>query len=266
MVKVNRESDFSDEIEKTRLLSDNFNAYLIPKDSNGTPLNGYALNLGNLGLKRIKWDMRTESIKFTPVTRRDEICIVKFMGFDFEFSFGKNSFDMMYLMLGQHAYNHAQAFGLSLDNLSFKLQSESSDIGIQKRTEFKEGKQILSTVASNWDSQNRNIRTENISPKYDLKINIQHYNTLIESYLFKNFTLESGSQETEENSSDISESFKGHAGWVELVGTEIPNFSTIKILQESYNREINDGTKSLRKVSNSKNLKLLSDFNNTAKI
>ena len=265
MVSINRESDFSDEIEKTRLLSDNYNAYLIPKDSNGTPLNEYALNLGSLGLKRIKWDMRTESIKFKPVTRRDEICIVKFMGFDFDLSFGKNSFDMMYLLLGQHAFNHAQVFGLSLDNLAFKLQSESSDIGIQKKTEYKEGK-VLSTVSSNWNSENKAIKTENISPKYDLKINIQHYNTLVESYLFKNFTLEGGSQETEENSSDISENFKGHAGWVELVGTEIPNFSTIKILQESYNREINDGAKSIRKVSNSKNLKLLSDFNNTAKI
>lgn len=259
-LKFSRENNFSESIERRRLLSDNYNAYLIPKRANGSRIDDLALNLGELGLKEVSWEARDEVNIFKPITRREEICIVECNGFDFDLKFGKNSSDLMYLWLGQHALYHGQKFGLDVEKKTFRRESEAVKLGEQLKTpNFRQENIKISDVVSVWHDL---IRHENLVPTYDLKINIQHFNTLIETYYFKEFSFYKPKQNVSENSSEIEESVKGFASWVELGGTELPSLKSIKILQESYDRLINSGFDSVRQVNNNDNIKLLSEKQN----
>jgi hypothetical protein len=205
-------------IERSRVLSDNYNAFIINPNKPSQEI-----NLSDLGLKRISWESRDDTRTWIPCTRAEEICIVIHKGFDLELTWAKNAPDLMTLFTDQHIAYHN---GLVKQGRSVNV--DYLNIGNNKRTPSKDrGKVDNSPAVSNFYKVDNRIPTYYITPKFDLRIEIQHYsatsnNSLMEKYTFKNVSFYKPSQSTEENSAEIVESIKAHASYVERPNVDRP--------------------------------------------
>lgn len=264
---INNRQDNSLKVERTRLLSDNYNAHLI--SGYGTK-NEISFNLSDYGLKSIKWDARDEVVYKKPCTRLEEIAMVYLKGFDFDLTFGKNSSDLMKIFLDQHIA-YMGGMNIKQNDLSIDTKNSSSKLNIQKRTETKklgnvESKtSILSNVSTNFETTSNYTSADYLTPRFDLKINVQHYNTKVESLLFRNCVFFKPSQSTSENSAEIDESIKMFASSVEQIGNQVnsPKAEAFihnalsLMLQKNVNE--NDLHSHDRKIINSDNLKIYKD-------
>lgn len=219
--QVDNRQDHSFEIEKTRLLSDNYNAHIV--SYNGA-VEYISFNLSDYGLKEISWDSRDEIEVFKPCTRMEEIAIVHLKGFDIDLKWSKNSSDLMKIFLDQH---RAYFGGMNISKKETVLtdaKNRISKLHIQHRTpEKKRGditqkNKIIADYYGHFADYNSQtyISPDYLTPKFDLKINVQHHNGKVETILFKSVSFYKLSQRTSENGSEIDESIKAYSPSCEL--------------------------------------------------
>lgn len=212
---LNVHESFSNKIEKARLYSTNYNVYIVSYNRLEGQKNFHetSINLSNKGLKSIEWSCRDSSRIFKPVTRKEEIIIVKHGGIDINLSWAKNDTDMMAFMIDQHIAYHG---GM---NLRDKLTTENkynyeNKLGMNLRTDLKkignaEKKvNITSNAITNFSRKETFRNPTYLTARFDLRINQQHYNGRVESYLIKNVAFKDFSQKTSEGGNEIEESMK----------------------------------------------------------
>lgn len=262
MQEITTRQDNSYKIEKTRLISDNYNAYIIAYANNKRIAE---VNLSDNGLKQIRWEAREEVRTWKPCTRLEEIMEVEIKGFDFDFTFAKNSPDIMKILMDQHrAYyggfniekNINQNSNINQMNKVLKnlrtSEKQVAEVNVQNK--------IVAEGITNFNQSETFPLVSQITPTFDLKINIQHYNDKIESYLFKGFKLYKPTQSTAENGEEIIESCKGFASTVVANGNI--NFSPTttnlihNMLQNMFNSKSNDLLYHDRKILNKDNFNI----------
>lgn len=203
---------FSKKVEDTRLLSDNYNAYII--------FGKTKINLSDFGLKTIKWEAEDELIIRKPCTMKEKLPIIRRGGFHIDFSWEKNSPDLIMFLLDQ---NIAYLDGYAINNNQVK-ERDTSYIGIGQnlRTGLKYRSEVKnSDVNSVFVQYQGRIPTTFLTVNFDLQINIQHFSTNVETYYFRNGVLYSPSQSTEENSSPITEGVRGYFPTVEIIRNKL---------------------------------------------
>lgn len=230
--------DVRNEIERARVLSDNYNAYIIQIKDNKENI---VLNLGDYGLKEVKWEARDELIVKKPCTRREEIAHVHIKGFDLDFHFAKNSSDIMKMLLDQHIAYYG---GMNLNRSALEdTKNRVNKLMIQERTAQKElgditlskvgaDKKITSSPATSFSIAENDLSPTYVVPYFDVRINIQHHSKSVESYQFKQVSFYKPSQSTSENGSEIIESIRAFAVTVELVGQHVSSPNAEKIIHE----------------------------------
>lgn len=216
--------DHSYKIEKARILSDNYKAYIIHGNNR--------IDLSDFGLKSIKWEADDELIIRKPCTMKEKLPILRRGGFNFDFSWDKNSPDLMMFLLDQNIA-YLDGYVVNADIIEGR-DTNYNKIGQNLRTDLKYRSKVAnSDVNSAFTFSDTRTPTTYLTIKFDLLINIQHFSTRDESYMFKNGVLYAPSQSTEENSSNISESMKGYFPIVEMNSTISHNTDILYLVQNA---------------------------------
>jgi hypothetical protein len=219
---INNRQNHSLGIEKTRILSDNYNAYIVSYQGAKEHI---SFNLSDNGLKEISWDSRDEIEVFKPCTRLEEIAIVHLKGFDIDLRWAKNSSDLMKIFLDQHVAYYG---GMNLKKSALSdTKNRLNKLFIQHRTPIEERGDITKqnkivagshSYFSKHGSDNKNyMPSDYLTPKFDLIINVQHHNGRVETIKFKSVSFYKLSQKTSENGAEIEESIKAFSPSCELV-------------------------------------------------
>lgn len=199
--------DTSYKIERARLLSDNYKATIIHGSTK--------IDLSDYGLKTIKWEADDELLIRKPCTMKEKLPIIRRGGFNFDFSWDKNSPDLIMFMLDQNIA-YLDGYNVGLDIIEGR-DTNYNRIGQNLRTDLKYRSKVeKSDVNSSFTFADTRTPTTYITVKFDLLIEVQHFSSKIESYLFKNGVIYAPSQSTEENSSTISESMRAYFPIVEI--------------------------------------------------
>lgn len=213
---------------KGRISSDNYTIKLVCQSHKDRPV----FNLTELfGLTSFKWELVEEEITFTPITRLDPETIIIPKGVKMEFATKKENLDdIMTLLITQNSL----ALGNNATKKNFGLKTtKRTPLGINLRTDpknnqfgEKDSQKLLRHVARGVSIFNNSNSVHYVYPTYDLVCTIKHLTVmdlsdydlqlLEEEIIFKNVKLFAPTQSVTENSSDIEETFKGVAGWVEL--------------------------------------------------
>ena len=220
----NYRKDHNFKVEKTRLLSDNYNAYILYKDR--------TIDLSEFGLKSIKWEANDELIIRKPCTMKETLPIVRRGGFNFDFTWEKNCPDLMSFLLDQSI---AYLDGYDVVNDVVVIRDVNyGKMGQTLRTGLKYRSKVTnSDVNSVFTRTTNKMPTTYITAKFDLRIDVQQFTSKKESYIFKNGVFLSPSQSTEENSSPITESMKGYFPTVETNGSLVYDANIKSLLQNA---------------------------------
>lgn len=218
---------------KGRISSDNYDIMLVLTSHPDKPIIYLSKDYGITGFK---WELREEVIVTYPVTRLDAEVTVIPKGVDIEFATKKENLDdLMMLFLTQHAlslgrYATNENFGLKLmGNTMLGANLRTNPSNNKPEDQVKEGKRD-NHVANGVSIFNNNSSVHYVTPTFDLIVRIKHfvvdtytstdvYTNLEEGFIFKNVKLFSPAQAVSENSSNIEESFKAFAGWVQILNT-----------------------------------------------
>lgn len=220
--RIFNRQNHSSSIEKTRILSDNYNAYIVSYKGDKEYI---SFNLSDNGLKEISWDSRDEIEVFKPCTRLEEVAIVHLKGFDIDLRWAKNSSDLMKIFLDQHVAFYG---GMNLrKNALADTTDRLNKLFIQYRTPSdKRGditvKNKITSGAYGYftkhGSDNKHyMPSDYLTPKFDLIVNVQHHNGRVETIKFKSVSFYKLSQKTSENGAEIEESIKAFSPSCELV-------------------------------------------------
>ena len=225
MAIMNSRETFNNQVERSRVLSDNYKAYIIyGKEYKKIDLSDY-------GLKSISWDSRDELIVRRSCVQREELAVVRRLGFDFDLRFAKNAPDLMLFFLDQ---TKAYLNGITITPIPYIDERITDYVGINKnlRTELKYRSKVANSgINSVFQKTEGKIDTTYLSATFDLKIEILHYDGgSKETYLFKNGVFYKPSQSTSENSSFIDEGVKAFFPTVETVGNLAYNPETKSII------------------------------------
>lgn len=199
MTLFNKNQNFN--IEKARILSDNYEVFLEYNDVNGKLV---SINLNDNALKSFSWKSRDEIKIWKPCTKLEEIVHVKMLGFDIDLSFAKNSTEIATLYFDQHMKYYNQA--LSIDSGS----NTTRNLGKFNRTYENEYKSNFQGLG--------NGSAYNV-PTYDLRVKIQHYlsqdatQVMYEEIVFKTVKFYGMEESTSENSSEIEQKIKAFSSY-----------------------------------------------------
>jgi len=220
--RITNRQNHSSSIEKTRILSDNYNAYIVSFKGAKEYI---SFNLSDNGLKEISWESRDEIEVFKPCTRLEEVAIVHLKGFDIDLKWAKNSSDLMKIFLDQHTAFYG-GMNLKKDALS-DSQNRANKLFIQHRTPSDERgditvkNKIVAGSHSYFSKHDKDtehfMHSDYLTPKFDLIINVQHHNSRVETIKFKSVSFYNLSQRTSENGSEIEEGIKAFSPSCELV-------------------------------------------------
>lgn len=228
------------DIERDRILSDNYIVEIVYYLNNQPNY----LDLSQYGLKSFKWEARDETKIFKPCTRKEEIALVRLLGYDLEFTFDKNSADIMVLLMQQNAIYYGA--NIIKRNQNNNYEYKPTNILLEKRakadtrTNPAKKTNVLSTAESNFYSK----ETPNyITPKFDLRITVQHQSTSKPTFdkeilTFKDVKLFKPYQKTDEGSSTIEEGFKGFAS-IAIASGDVPNIpNMLNFVQFMINEQV----------------------------
>ena len=209
-----------------RLSSDNYSIVLVFKR-----LDNKMLDLTeHFGITNFEWESRDEITIRNPITRIDPIAILTQNGVDFSLESKKENLDdLMDLLLSQqNLYYGAGADG----------KKPTISLGANKRSNssaIKNGVSIFNDVSSK----------NTVAPIYDLIIKISHYDidgdseNKTELLTFKDVIFYKPFQRVSENSSSISEGFKGFASRI-ITGGGTKDISTFNdIVEKTFLEEFN---------------------------
>lgn len=220
--RIFNRQNHSSSIEKTRILSDNYNAYIVSYKGDKEHI---SFNLSDNGLKEISWDSRDEIEVFKPCTRLEEVAIVHLKGFDIDLRWAKNSSDLMKIFLDQHTAFYG-GMNLRKDALS-DSKNRLNKLFIQHRTPSnKRGditvkNKIISDAYGYFTKHGKDTKnympSDYLTPKFDLIINVQHHNGRVETIKFKSVSFYKLSQKTSENGAEVEEGIKAFSPSCELV-------------------------------------------------
>lgn len=235
--QISSHEDNVGKVEKTRILSDNYNAYIIAYDGIKRT---HEFNLSDYGLKDVSWEARDEIKIFKPCTRREEIAHVFIKGFDIELRWAKNSSDLMKIFFDQHIAYYG---GINLNQDVLTDQNDRSNkLLIQKRTlqdqrgDITTKNNIKGTTSSVFNKTEKKNNPTYITPRFDLQINIQHYNTKVETILFKSVAFYRPTQRTSENGAEIDESIKCYAPTAQYLGSQAHSPQAESIIHQALSK------------------------------
>lgn len=220
--RIKNKQNHTSSIEKTRILSDNYNAYIVSYKGDKEYI---SFNMSDNGLKEISWDSRDEIEVFKPCTRLEEIAIVHLKGFDIDLRWAKNSSDLMKIFLDQHVAFYG-GMNLKADAVS-DTKNRPNKLFIQHRTpEVERGDITVQNkiragyhgfFSKHGNDNEHFMHSDYLTPKFDLIINVQHHNGRVETIKFKSVSFYKLTQKTSENGAEIEESIKAFSPSCELV-------------------------------------------------